>query len=138
MTSTCVLVVDDDPGVRQVLAAALRAPDFAVYLASNGAEAIIQFSCHHHAIHLVLLDVRMGGMDGPQTLLALQKIDPDVRCCFMSGDVGNYSEVNLLALGAVRVFPKPFGNLRVFVDELKVVAAEDPKRLLPELKPVTA
>jgi CheY-like chemotaxis protein len=37
------------------------------------------------AIDLVLLDVKMPGMTGPQTLAALRQLNPDVRCCFTTG-----------------------------------------------------
>jgi len=57
----------------------------------------------------VLLDVRMPEMDGPQTLAALRSINPEVRCCFMSGHTGDYSAEQLLELGASHVFQKPFG-----------------------------
>ena len=57
---------------------------------------------------MVLLDVRMPGMDGPQTLASLQRIDPAVVCCFMTGHAGGYTADGLLALGAVRLFEKPF------------------------------
>ncbi len=56
----------------------------------------------------MLLDVRMPGMDGPQTLAALKRINPAVLCCFMTGYAGDYTGEGLLALGAVRLFEKPF------------------------------
>jgi CheY-like chemotaxis protein len=57
---------------------------------------------------VVLLDVRMPELDGPGTLAALQTLDPQVRCCFMSGYLGGYTEERLLSLGAAAVLPKPF------------------------------
>jgi DNA-binding response OmpR family regulator len=63
---------------------------------------------HHDAIDVVLLDVRMPDQDGPETLAALRELDPQVTCCFMSGDTGEYTEENLLDLGVVAVFQKPF------------------------------
>jgi FixJ family two-component response regulator len=44
---------------------------------------------HRRSSALVLLDVRMPDWDGPQTLAALQKFDPAVRCCFLTGDAGD-------------------------------------------------
>ncbi len=123
MTSISVLVVDDDPGVRQLLATALSGAGLTPYLAGSAAEAILQFLRHRDAIDVVLLDVQMGDLGGPPALLALRTINPTVRCCFMSGYAGSYSEADLLACGAARLFPKPFSSLQLLVDELKKVAA---------------
>jgi len=39
---------------------------------------------------------------------SLQALNPEVCCCFMSGDTGAYTQQELLQRGAVRVFAKPF------------------------------
>jgi CheY-like chemotaxis protein len=117
-----VLVVDDEPVVRDLLELALRYRGFEVWVAAGGAEALRVYQRHRDDIALVLLDVRMPGLDGPQTLDALQQIDPAVRCCFMSGELGGYEASDLLNRGALLLFPKPFrlmevaGMLRHLVD----------------------
>lgn len=103
-----VLVVDDDGLIRSMLATGLRQQGIHVWLAANGREAVEIYSQHAGAIDLVLLDVRMPGLDGPQTLAALEKIDTRVRCCFMSGDTGTYTSRELHRPTVVRVFRKPF------------------------------
>lgn len=103
-----ILVVDDEPAVLQLLEVALRQQGFTVWRAGNGREALDLYQRHESAIELVLLDVQMGGLDGPQTLQALKERFPQVRCCFMSGSTGKYSFEDLMALGALRVLPKPF------------------------------
>ncbi len=80
---------------------------FSVFPASSGREAVEVYQRHHGNIALVLSDVQMPGLDGPQTLSLLKKINPHVRCCFMSGDLDSYTEDGLLKLGAARVFQKP-------------------------------
>jgi CheY-like chemotaxis protein len=102
-----VLVVDDQEGVRGVLELMLRQEGFAVWLAADGWEAIDLYRSRRAAIDLVLLDVRMPGLDGPATLTALRGLNPQVRCCFLSGDLGGYAEGELRDLGAA-VLPKPF------------------------------
>ena len=55
----------------------------------------------------------MPDLSGPDTLVALQCINPRVRCCFMSGDTGAFSRDALLGMGAADVLMKPFGLLDV-------------------------
>jgi CheY-like chemotaxis protein len=116
-----VLVVDDDPAVRAVVDAGLRQHGFAVWLAADGAEALDVYRNHRETIDVALLDVCMPGLDGPRTLAALQELSPQIRCCFMSGFFGTYSEQDLQELGADAVFEKPF-LLSEVADVLRTVA----------------
>jgi DNA-binding response OmpR family regulator len=101
-------VVDDDPHVRNLLGLALPRFGLAAWLASGGEEALSLFEEHRGEIALALLDVVMPGLDGPATLLALRGVDPSLPCCFMTGEAGGQTPDGLLALGARRVFLKPF------------------------------
>jgi len=103
-----VLVVDDEPMLRGLLDVILRRRGFTVWTADGGRSAVEVYQQNQSSISVVLLDVRMPGMDGPQTLAALKRVDPAVLCCFMTGHAGEYTAENLLAQGAVRLFPKPF------------------------------
>jgi anti-anti-sigma factor len=103
-----VLVVDDDPGVRSLLGHGLVQFGFKVGLAASGREALERYRRRSSPFAVVLLDVGMPGWSGPQTLAALRRFDPQVRCCFMTGDPTPYTVEGLLELGAARVFPKPF------------------------------
>jgi CheY-like chemotaxis protein len=100
--------VDDDADVRALLDVGLRHYGFEVWQATNGQEAVELYRQQGSEIDLVLLDVRMPILDGPQTLAALLQLNPHLRSCFMTGQAGSYSEEQLLALGATHVFQKPF------------------------------
>jgi two-component system, OmpR family, response regulator len=104
-----ILVVDDEPLIRQMLELALPPHGLAVRTAAGGRQALDLYRTHRDTIDLVLLDVNMPGLDGPQTLARLREIDPDVRCCFMTGHSSRYGAGQLLAMGADHVFGKPFG-----------------------------
>src|SRR5438874_2516364 len=103
-----ILVVDDDAAVRALLDVGLRQYGFAVWQAADGHEALQVYQRNGSEIDLALLDVRMPGLDGPQTLVALSQLNPRIRCCFMTGQAGSYTQDELLKLGAAHIFPKPF------------------------------
>jgi DNA-binding response OmpR family regulator len=103
-----ILVVDDDAFVRQFLDRALQLHGFHVWLATSGADAVGIYQNHRENIDLVLLDVKMPGLDGPATLHALEKCNPAVRTAFMSGNFGHYTADDLRRRGAKDIIQKPF------------------------------
>jgi DNA-binding response OmpR family regulator len=103
-----VLVVDDDPIIRSLLATFLREEGLSVHVATGGLEALAMYDRQRGAIGLVLLDVRLPDMSGPEVLKGLRQRDPSVRCCFMSGDTGKFTPEELLELGAIGLIEKPF------------------------------
>jgi CheY-like chemotaxis protein len=113
-----ILLVDDDALIRRVLGEGLRAYGFTVWQAASGREALALYECHHREIALVLLDVRMPGLDGPQTLVRLRRLNPHVRCIYMTGLLGPYAPQDLLTEGAAGVLVKPL-RLSRLVEELK-------------------
>jgi CheY-like chemotaxis protein len=119
-----ILVVDDDANVRNFLKLRLEADGFSVRLAEDGQQAILVFRDNLKTIDVVLTDVNMPVRDGPTTLAALQELDQEVRCCFMSGDLRKYSVDQLLDLGAAHVFPKPFPSTAELVKVLRSLAEE--------------
>lgn len=113
-----ILIADDEPIIRRLLEATLRAAGLRVVTAANGAEALCAYRRHEGKLSLVLLDVHMPELDGPQTLEALRQIAPDVRVVFMSGGSAAYSVEDLLATGAVGFVHKPFRDLDEVVERL--------------------
>jgi CheY-like chemotaxis protein len=116
-----VLVVDDEYPVRKLVQVCLEVSGFDVWLAASGVEAARLYQKHQDRIAVVLLDVRMPGLDGPATLEALREINPEVRACFMSGDTGAYGNDDLRRRGAACFIAKPF-RLDELVNVLRRVA----------------
>ena len=89
--SSYVLVVDDEATIRELAADILTAEGISVYLAASGMEGIEHFRQHPGQIALVLLDLKMPGLSGEDTLQALRQIDPQVNVILSSG----YSETEV-------------------------------------------
>jgi DNA-binding NtrC family response regulator len=123
-----ILIVDDEVALGKMLCLIFRREGFQVHYAIDGSQAIDLYRRHRVAIDLVLMDVRMPGQDGVQTLAALQELDPDVRCCFMSGETGRHTIPELLAKGAIDVLLKPFCDLQELKRQVwkMVIAVSEP------------
>jgi PAS domain S-box-containing protein len=80
-----VLVVDDDAGIRNVVAASLAHQGFTVFTAQDGVEAVELFRQRQDQIRLVLCDLSMPRMDGWQTLSALRQLAPGIPVILCSG-----------------------------------------------------
>ena len=117
-----ILVVEDDASLLTLVATALQREGFAVWSASSGRAALEVFQRERERIDLALLDVRMPGLDGPQTLAELRRLAPDLACCFMSGYAGAYTADELLSLGAAYCFAKPF-RFEEVADRLREVVS---------------
>jgi signal transduction histidine kinase/ActR/RegA family two-component response regulator len=80
-----ILLVEDEEAVRDVAARMLRAAGYQVLTAANGEEALTICEQHKGEIHLLLTDVVMPQMNGPQLAGRIQRLRPDLRILYMSG-----------------------------------------------------
>src|SRR5882724_6106125 len=80
-----ILVVDDEKSVLSITCALLSGNGYDVLEAASGAEAIEICQARKSAIHLLLTDVMMPNMTGPQLAERLHALYPDTRVLFMSG-----------------------------------------------------
>lgn len=101
-----ILIVDDEQSVREVLSEYFSEQGYGVETAGGGEEALALVQ--KGAPDLVLLDVRMQGMDGVATLRRLREIAPQVSVIMVTAneDVGLARE--MLKLGALDYVAKPF------------------------------
>ncbi|MBA4192552.1 MAG: hypothetical protein C0467_31680 [Planctomycetaceae bacterium] len=120
----CVLVVDDEDTLRVILTRELRRRGFDVYSTGSGAEAVEMYCRSSTRIDVVLMDMNMPGMSGPDALDAILAADPFVRCCFMTADDQPGRHAALLASGATAVFGKPFASVKELCETLKQIAGE--------------
>ena len=100
-----ILVVDDDEMVRYVLTEKLHEYGFSSIAADNGQSAVELFS--GGLFDAVLLDLKMPGMDGIETLTELRKLDPHIPVIMVTafGDIA--TAVEAIKLGAYDFVEKP-------------------------------
>ena len=104
-----VLVVEDNPSVRDVAAAMIEDMGFDVLIASSGAEGL-QAITERRDIDLVLSDVIMaGGMNGPEMALKALEVRPELKVLFMSGYApGSLRQMQEELPNAIDLVNKPF------------------------------
>ena len=121
-----ILVVDDDPGLREALAAFLRQEGHGVDTAADGAEALARLD--HERYDLILSDLRMPGLDGPALYEALRTryhfptrfTTTLPRVVFMTGTAPEH--VDFLKGTTEPILEKPF-NLKVVRQVVSVLLA---------------
>jgi nitrogen-specific signal transduction histidine kinase/CheY-like chemotaxis protein len=80
-----ILVVDDEPLMRDVARSILHEFGYTALLAEDGEEALAIFRERHGDIKMVLLDIIMPKISGREVCVEMKKIDPDVKVLFASG-----------------------------------------------------
>jgi CheY-like chemotaxis protein len=80
-----ILLVEDEESVRRVTARMLRGAGYEVIVAANAREAALVFENHARKIHLLVTDVVMPQVNGPQLAHQLVQQRPDLRVLYISG-----------------------------------------------------
>ena len=83
--SETILLVEDEPAVREALRRVLAAQGYRVLLATNGKQGLELAERFDGPIHLLLTDVVMPEMNGPQLVERLQAVRPEAAVIYMSG-----------------------------------------------------
>jgi len=100
-----VLVVDDDPGIGETMRDILTLEGYRVSVATSGEQAVKL--CSGEKFDFALLDLRMPGMNGVDTLRAIKKLAPTIRVIMITGyDAGDLAQ-QAMNEGAEAVFRKP-------------------------------
>lgn len=112
-----LLVVDDDQVLLDLLHKVLEKFGFEVALAASGKDAIDQV--RKFVPDVILLDIKMPGMDGITLLKKIKAHDPDVEVIIITGFASLDSAVEALKYGAFDYIKKPFDNLAQVVDAIR-------------------
>lgn len=101
-----LLIVDDQFGIRILLNEIFQKEGYKTFQAANGQQALDIVK--KYSPDLVLLDMKIPGMDGIEILKRMKEIDPDIRVIIMTA----YGELDMIQeakkLGALTHFAKPF------------------------------
>ncbi|MEW6262621.1 MAG: response regulator [Thermodesulfobacteriota bacterium] len=107
-----VLVVDDELVVRDSLKAWIEDEGYGVATASSGPEALELLAAG--PVHLLLLDVKMPGMDGIEVLEKAKKISPELTVVMMTAYATVETAVEAMKIGALDYLIKPFDPEALF------------------------
>ena len=80
-----ILIVDDEPSIREIISTTIESYDYHSILASNSQQAIELYTEHHLEIKTILLDYAMPGGNPYQTIARLHSIYPNTHIIIMSG-----------------------------------------------------
>ncbi|WP_246944502.1 response regulator [Bacillus sp. AK128] len=107
-----ILIVDDQFGIRILLNEVFQKEGYQTFQAANGYQALEIVD--KHSPDLVLLDMKIPGMDGIEILKRMKAVDQEIRVIIMTA----YGELDMIQeakdLGAITHFAKPFD-----IDEIR-------------------
>jgi two-component system response regulator PilR (NtrC family) len=108
-----ILIVDDEPSMRDMLRIVLRRDGYDVLVADTGRRALEMLQ--HEPVDLLLSDIRMPDINGVDVLRAAKEINREIVAFMMTAFASTDTAVEAMRLGAVDYFTKPFS-----MDELRL------------------
>ena len=122
-----ILVVDDEPGMREFLEIMLSKEGYNVSVASNGEEAIQMLGKDEY--DLAIVDIQMPGINGIEVLKSTREDYPETTVIMITAFASHESAIDAMKLGAYDYITKPFK-----IDEIKLVISKslDKKNLEEE------
>lgn len=110
LTMPTVLLTDDDPDFRVLLATWLKASGYRIHVAASGSEALA--IAKQHRLDVVITDLKMPGLSGLDLLTILKERDPEVEVIFLSGAADMEATIEALREGrAFDFLLKPLESL---------------------------
>lgn len=104
--NACILIVDDDEGVRENLAELFDLVGYRVVVAANAPEALEKLAREN--VDLLLTDYRMPGPNGVELIESARRTKPGLRAILMTAFGDTFTEIESVRRGAVGYLNKPF------------------------------
>src|SRR5688572_740193 len=128
-----ILIVDDEPGIRETLCSVLEDEGLAVQTAETG-EACLEITAKEH-FGCILLDIWLGdGIDGLETLRRLRENGNDSSIVMISGHGNIETAVKSTKLGAFDFIEKPLSLERIVVTVKNALRQRELERVNEQLK----
>jgi len=116
-----ILVIDDDEGIRKVVAEALRSEGYSVDTASNGKQAVEKSRTNFY--NLALIDIRLPDMEGTKLLTSMKQTTPEMIKIILTGYPALQNAIDAVNKGAHGYLVKPIN-----MDELLRTVEEHMKK----------
>lgn len=116
--SISILIVDDEKGIRDSLAAYLKLEEYKAETAQDGWEALDKL--RESTFNVVLLDINMPGLDGIDTLQSIKAIDFSIQVIMMTAFSTFEKTMQCMEHGATDYILKPFDNLEEILRLVKI------------------
>src|SRR5919112_1832987 len=127
-----ILVIDDESAIRDSLRMILEYEDYDFVGAASGPDGVA--AVKRDSPDLVLLDIKMPGMNGLETLAEIRKVDEALPVAMMSGHGTITDAMQATRLGAFDFIEKPFTSERVLVTVSKGLEVRELRKENRELK----
>ncbi|MFH0995650.1 MAG: response regulator [Pseudomonadota bacterium] len=129
-----VLVVDDEESIREGSERILTRMGYQVYKASRGSEGLEILG--RQPVSIVLLDLKMPGMDGMEVLSHIQRLNPEILVIIITGYATLETAVEAMKQGAYDFIAKPFepDQLRIVINRAseRIRLTEETEKLAQE------
>ncbi len=128
-----IVVVDDEPSQRELIGGFLAKQGHEVFLAASGSEALAYVT--NRQVDLVLSDCRMPGMSGPELLLGIKSVNPEVPLVLMTAYGTVETAVQAMKDGAADYLAKPLDLEELLV---RLARVAERSRLRSEVRDLQA
>jgi len=125
-----ILIVDDDEHVREVLRLVLEKRGYSVRLAADNTVAIMNVTFHGPDLALVLLDMKMPGLDGERTLLGIRALQADLPCLVYSAFCEQDVMARMQQAGRFAYMAKP-ASMTALLDKIAGMLVQYPRVVAP-------
>ena len=123
--SGTILLVEDEPSVRKLTFNILTGNGYSVMAAASAEDAILQAKAFKEPIDLLLTDVILPGMKGPELKEEISKIHPETLVLFMSGYSGEMISRQGILKPGIQFMHKPFSKKDLLQKVADVISESD-------------